>query len=231
MGAAIPGSGVSLLPKRCGREPAERAAMVSMGFYQDRIVPHLVNFAMQNRLLGVYRERVVSVAEGRVLEIGIGSGLNLPLYGEHTSEVLGLEPHPRLLKMASRKFGRVPVKLIEGSAESIPLDAGAVDTIVTTWTLCTIPDVAKALSEMRRILKPGGQLLLVEHGLAPDEKVRRWQHRLTPLWKRLAGGCHLDRPIADLVQNAGFRLKHLQTGYMQGPKPMTFMYEAIASPL
>jgi ubiquinone/menaquinone biosynthesis C-methylase UbiE len=204
--------------------------MASMGFYVDHIVPHLVNLAMRNRLLGPYRERIVSLAEGRVLEIGVGSGLNLPFYTDRATEVLGLEPHPKLLQMASQKPSRVPVKLIEGSAESIPMDAASVDTVLTTWTLCTIPDVVTALAEMRRILKPSGQLLLVEHGLAPDKKVRGWQHRLTPVWKRLAGGCHLDRPIGDLVEAAGFRMQHLQTGYMKGPKPMTFMYEASASP-
>ena len=204
---------------------------VAMGFYQEHIVPHLVNLAMRNRLLGPYRERIIDAAEGRVLEIGVGSGLNLPLYTDRVAEVLGLEPHPKLLEMASQKSGHVPVRLVEGSAESIPVDTASIDTVVTTWTLCTIPDVVKALAEMRRILKPGGQLLLVEHGLAPDEKVRKGQHRLTPLWKRLAGGCHLDRPTANLVEAAGFRMKHLKTGYMQGPKPMTFIYEAIASPV
>ena len=133
--------------------------------------------------------------------------------------------------MASQITGCIPTKLIEGSAESIPIEEDSVDTVVTTWTLCTIPDVAAALAEMRRILKPTGQLLLVEHGLAPDERVRRWQHRLTPVWKRIAGGCHLDRPIAELVRNAGFRMERLDTGYMRCPKPMTFMYEGIASPL
>ena len=200
-----------------------------MGFYYDHIVPHLVNLAMRNRLLKAYRERIVGLAEGRVLEIGIGSGLNLPFYTEHATEILGLEPHPKLLEMASPKSRRDRATLIEGSAESIPLDRASVDTILVTWTLCSIPDLSRALSEMHRGLKPGGQLLLVEHGLAPDEEVRTWQHRLTPLWKRLAGGCHFDRPIADLVASAGFRFKHLQTGYMEGPKPMTFMYEGVAA--
>jgi ubiquinone/menaquinone biosynthesis C-methylase UbiE len=113
--------------------------MVVMGLYQDYVVPHLVNLAMRNRLLGPYRERVVGLAEGRVLEIGVGSGLNLPLYTNRATEVLGLEPHPKLLEMASRKSGSVPAKLIEGSAESIPLDTGSVDTVITTWTLCSIP--------------------------------------------------------------------------------------------
>lgn len=121
-------------------------------------------------------------------------------------------------------MGRAPTKLIEGSAESIPPEDRSVDTVVTTWTLSTIPDVATALAEMRRVLKPTGQLLLVEHGLAPDE---RRQHRLTPVWKRIAGGCHLDRPIADLVRSAAFRMERLEMGYMRGQKPMTFIYEGI----
>jgi ubiquinone/menaquinone biosynthesis C-methylase UbiE len=200
-----------------------------MVFYHDHIVPHLVNLAMRNRLLKAYRERIVRLAEGRVLEIGIGSGMNLPFYTDRATEVLGLEPHPKLLEMASHKPHRDRTRLIEGPAESIPLDNASIDAVVTTWTLCSIPDIGSALSEMRRVLRPGGQLLLVEHGLAPDEKVRKWQHRLTPLWKRLAGGCHLDRPIEELVEGAGFRMEHLQAGYMQGPKPMTFMYEGIAT--
>lgn len=200
-----------------------------MGFYYDHIVPHLLNLAMRNRLLQAYRERIVGLAEGRVLEIGIGSGMNLPFYTDRATEILGLEPHPKLLEIASHESHRDRARLIEGSAESIPLDNASIDTVLTTWTLCSIPDLNSALLEMRRVLRPGGQLLLVEHGLAPDEKVRKWQHRLTPIWKRLAGGCHLDRPIAEVVEGAGFRMKRLQTGYMQGPKVMTFTYEAIAS--
>jgi ubiquinone/menaquinone biosynthesis C-methylase UbiE len=202
-----------------------------MGFYCEQIVPHLLGLAMRNRLFGPYRQRILGLAEGRVLEIGVGSGMNLPLYTDRVSEVLGLEPQPKLLNMASRKPHRVPVALIEGSAEAIPLESGSVDCTVMTWTLCSIPDASVALAEMRRILKSSGKLLLVEHGLAPDENVRKWQRRLTPAWKRLAGGCHLDRPIAQLVENAGFRFDHLQTGYMHGPKPMTFMYEGVALPV
>ena len=201
-----------------------------MGFYQDRIVPHLVNLSMRNSRLGPYRERIASRAEGRVLEIGVGAGANLPLYTDRATEVLGVEPHPRLLNMAASKIGHVPTKLIEGSAESIPLDDSSVDTVVTTWTLCTIPDIAKALTEMRRVLKPGGQLLFVEHGLSPDQGVRTWQDRLNPVWKKIAGGCNLNRPITDLIEAAGFRVSRLEKGYMQGPKPMTFMYEGAARP-
>jgi SAM-dependent methyltransferase len=206
------------------RHPPVRA----MGFYQDRIVPQLVNLGMRNRQLAPYRERIVRRAEGRVLEVGVGSGLNLPLYTHRVSEVLGLDPHPKLLGMATHKAAIVPSKLIEGSAESIPLDRASVDTVLTTWTLCSIPDVVMALSEMRRILKPNGQLLFVEHGLASDERVRRWQNRLTPVWRRIAGGCHLNRPIATLVEDAGFHISQMDSGYMPGPKPMTFMYEGSA---
>ena len=201
-----------------------------MGFYQDRIVPHLVNLAMRNRELAPYRERTMRLAEGRVLEIGVGSGLNLPFYTNHATEILGLDPHPRLLRMAADRTGPVPSTLIEASAESIPLDDASVDTVVTTWTLCSVPDVMTALAEMRRILKPRGQLLFVEHGLAPENSVRKWQNRLTPLWKRLAGGCHLNRPISSLIENAGFKIAQVQTGYMPGPKPMTFTYEGSARP-
>src|SRR5262249_33841009 len=148
------------------------------------VLPHLINLAMRNRLLEPYRRRVVGLAEGRVLEIGVGSGMNLPFYNDRTAEVLGLELHPRLLHMASHKLTVVPTKLIEGSAQSIPLDTGSVDTVVTTWTLCTIAEVSAALAEVRRVLKPTGKLLLVEHGLAPDQNVQKWQHRLRPFWRR-----------------------------------------------
>ena len=201
-----------------------------MGVYQEYVVPHLVNLAMRNRQLAPYRERTIQRAEGRVLEIGVGSGLNLPLYTSRATEILGLDPHPRLLAMASGKPRSVPSKLIEGSAESIPLDDDSVDTVVSTWTLCTIPNVVTALAEMRRVVKPDGQLLFVEHGTASEDEVRKWQDRLTPVWKRVAGGCHLNRPIAPLVEDAGFRISKMETGYMPGPRPMTFIYEGSARP-
>lgn len=202
-----------------------------MSFYSDHVLPHLINLAMRNRELRPYRERVISRARGRVLEIGLGSGLNLPFYGRDVEELIGLEPAARLVDMAKRNAAQAkrPLTLIAGSAESIPLDDHSIDTLVTTWTLCTIPDANRALAEMRRVLRPGGQLLFVEHGLAPDESVQRWQHRLTPAWKRIGGGCHLDRPIRALIENASFRIDRLETGYAKGPKPMTFMYEGYAT--
>jgi ubiquinone/menaquinone biosynthesis C-methylase UbiE len=201
-----------------------------MGFYQDWILPHLVNLSMRNRRLVPYRERVISAAAGRVLEIGIGSGLNLPFYPPDISEILGLEPSPRLVEMARGAASRLslPVSFIEGSAEAIPLDNASIDTVVTTWTLCTIPEAVVALAEMRRVLKPSGNLLFVEHGLAPEAHIRKWQDWLTPAWKRIGGGCHLNRPIRDLIERAGFGIERLGTGYMKGPKPMTFMYEGRA---
>ncbi|WP_284735975.1 class I SAM-dependent methyltransferase [Dongia deserti] len=201
-----------------------------MSFYGTCIVPHLVHLAMRNKRLLPYRERTISAADGRVLEIGIGSGLNLPFYSGGVSEVIGLEPASRLLSMAGKQSRRVPVALVEGSAEAIPIESGSIDTVVTTWTLCTIPAVAQALAEMRRVLKPGGQLLFVEHGLAPDAGVRKWQDWLTPAWKRIGGGCHLNRPIRSLIEQNGFRLTRLETGYMPGPKPMAFLYQGSAGP-
>jgi ubiquinone/menaquinone biosynthesis C-methylase UbiE len=186
---------------------------------------------MRTKQLAPFRERIGARAEGRVLEIGAGSGLNLPYYTDRVSEILGIEPHPTLLGMAAAKRSPVPARWIDGSAEAIPLQSGSVDTVVTTWTLCSIPDVTAALREMRRVLRPAGLLLFVEHGLASEESVRRWQHRLTPLWKRIAGGCHLDRPIRGLIQDAGFNIASLEANYGEGPKPMVFIYEGSARPI
>ncbi|KGD85818.1 class I SAM-dependent methyltransferase [Rhizobium sp. YS-1r] len=202
-----------------------------MGVYNDVILPKLCDLAMRNERLRPYRERVIGAAEGRVLEIGSGSGLNLPFYGARVREILALEPSPNLLALArSAPQSAMPVQFIEASAEAIPLDDGSVDTVVTTWTLCTIPGAAAALSEMRRVLKPGGKLLFVEHGRSPDRGVRWFQDGLTPVWRRISGGCHLNRPIRSMIEDGGFRIDRVETGYMQGPKPMTFMYEGSARP-
>jgi ubiquinone/menaquinone biosynthesis C-methylase UbiE len=203
-----------------------------MGFYSDIVLPKLCDLAMRNKQLVPFRERVIGAAEGRVLEIGVGSGRNLPFYRPPVREVLALEPAPRLVAMArsASRATLMPVRFLEASAEAIPLDEHSVDTIVTTWTLCSIPQAATALADMRRVLRPGGKLLFVEHGLAPDEGVRRWQDRLTPAWRRISGGCHLNRPIRSMIEGAGFRIERIETGYMPGPKPMTFMYEGSARP-
>lgn len=202
-----------------------------MGFYRDLVFPRLCDAAMRNWRLQPYRDRVVRAAEGRVLEIGAGSGLNLARYTQ-AAEILALEPDPRLIERARRNAAGAPrpVSFLEAKAELIPLADQSVDTVVSTWTLCSIPCAVDALREMRRVLKPGGRLLFVEHGLAPTPGVQRWQHGLTPLWKHIAGGCHLDRPIDALVRDGGFVIETLQTGYAPGPKVMTYFYEGGARP-
>jgi ubiquinone/menaquinone biosynthesis C-methylase UbiE len=202
-----------------------------MSFYNDFILPRLLDFSMRNKQLLPFRKRVIGAAEGRVLEIGAGSGRNLPFYRSPAKEILALEPSQKLVAMArGAADSAVPVHFLEASAEAIPLDDCTIDTVVTTWTLCSIPQAALALGEMRRVLRPGGKLLFAEHGLAPSESVRWWQDHLTPAWRRIGGGCHLNRPIRSMIEGAGFRIDRIETGYIPGPKPMTFMYEGSARP-
>jgi ubiquinone/menaquinone biosynthesis C-methylase UbiE len=179
-----------------------------------------------------FRKRVVGAAQGRVLEIGIGSGLNLPLYGPQVCSILALEPSPALLRMARKRAAKasIAVDFLEASAEIVPLDDHDVDTVVTTWTLCTIPDAPRALAEMRRVLKPAGTLLFVEHGRAPEPGVARWQDRLDPFWSRIAGGCHLNRKVDDLIAGSGFRFESLAHARLPGPRTHTFLYEGSAKP-
>jgi ubiquinone/menaquinone biosynthesis C-methylase UbiE len=200
-----------------------------MSFYRERILPHLIQLSMKQAHFEPYRRRIAGAARGRVLEIGVGSGLNLPLYQSGT-HVIGLDPSASLLAMARQAGGdrSRTIELLEGWAESIPLADYSIDTVVTTWTMCSIPHLQTALAEVRRVLKADGRLLFAEHGLAPEPKIVRWQNRLTPIWKRIGGGCHLNRPIDRLIAEAGFQIVRLNRGYMKGPKPMTFMYEGEA---
>jgi ubiquinone/menaquinone biosynthesis C-methylase UbiE len=162
-----------------------------------------------------------------VLEIGVGSGLNLPIYGPAVDRVCGIDPSPELLRLASKRSvdASFPVSLVRASAEELPFSEAVFGTLVMTWTLCSIPNPNAALHEMRRVLKVGGRLLFVEHGLSPEARIIRWQHRLTPCWKRIGGGCHLDRKMDDVIRAAGFGVDALETGYMKGPKPFAFMYQ------
>jgi ubiquinone/menaquinone biosynthesis C-methylase UbiE len=203
-----------------------------MGFYAEWILPPLIDWSMRNKRLRPYRERTAGAAEGRVLDVGIGSGLNLPFYARQAREIFGLDPSLTLLARAQSKALRTqtPVHLLEGSAERIPLADHTIDTVVMTWTGCSIPEICAALEEMRRVLRPGGRLLFVEHGRAPDPGVARWQDRLDPFWQRFSGGCHLNRKIDDLLSDAGFQVGRLATGYIPGPKIMTFFYEGAAMP-
>jgi ubiquinone/menaquinone biosynthesis C-methylase UbiE len=200
--------------------------------YQRRVLPCLLHLSMRQKQLVPYRKRVISAAEGKVLEIGIGSGLNFPLYCATVTSVIGLEPSPELLRMARPRASAaaVSITLVDASAEAIPLDTESVDTVVMTWTLCTIPNAPRALAEMRRVLRPGGALLFVEHGRAPEPGVARWQDRLDPLWSRIAGGCHLNRKIDDLIAGNGFRIEALMNARLPGPRTHTFLYEGSAKP-
>ena len=203
-----------------------------MGFYGRHVLPCLLHAAMHQEVLLPYRTRVAGAAEGRVLEIGIGSGLNLPLYGAAVAEVVGVDPSRALLSRAAAAAAQcqAPVTLIEGSAEALACEDGSFDCVVTTWSLCTIPDAGRALAEVRRVLRPGGALLFVEHGRAPEPVVARWQDRLDPIWTRIAGGCHLNRPMDTLLRDAGFRLDTLATTRVPGPRTHTFLFEGRARP-
>lgn len=203
-----------------------------MRIYERWILPWLIDFAMRNEDLLLYRRRVLSRAQGRVLEIGVGSGLNLPLYPAGTEQIIGIDPSAKLLAKAQRlsSGSHCEAHLIRSLAEEIPVHDHVIDTVLMTWTLCSIPNVHKALREIHRVLKPSGELLFVEHGLAREANVQKWQHRLDPLWNRIS--CHLDRPMDELIAGAGFRITDLQTGYLpRGPKPMTFLYEGQARPI
>jgi len=203
-----------------------------MGFYARHVLPRLLHAAMRQEVLLPFRTRIAGAAEGRVLEIGIGSGLNLPLYGIGVSEVVGVDPSPALPSRAGAVSGRcrAPVTLLEGSAEALALEDRSFDTVVTTWSLCTIPDAGQALAEVRRVLRPGGVILFVEHGRAPEPSVARWQDRLDPIWTRVAGGCHLNRAMDVLIRNAGFRFDTLSTSRVPGPRKHTFLFEGQARP-
>jgi len=204
-----------------------------MGVYERWIVPRLLDLAMRNRVLDNYRQRTIETARGLVLEVGVGSGLNLPLYGPAVTRVVGLDPSPELLRLANKRAADaiVPVSLLRGSAEHVSFADAVFETIVMTWTLCSIPNPIAALTEMRRVLGPGGRLIFVEHGLSPEIRTARWQHRLSPYWKRISGGCHLDRKMDDLIRSAEFEIDAIETGYLKGPKPWTFMYRGVATSL
>ncbi len=198
-----------------------------MAFYQKYILPKLTHLLCSTKPVMYQRKKVVPLAKGRVLEVGIGSGLNLPFYDTAKVEHLwGLDPSAEMIAMAEKAACGVDfdVEFIGLSGEEIPLDDGSADTVLVTYTLCTIPDVLPALGNMRRVLKPGGELIFCEHGAAPDESVVRWQNRLNPIWSKVSGGCHLNRPIPSLIRQGGFNIKSLETMYIPGWKPVSFNY-------
>ena len=188
-----------------------------MGFYDKYILPHFLNCACGSKPVKYQREKVVHMAEGLVLEVGIGSGLNIPFYdAAKVDRILGLDPSEELNRMALKVAEQkgIPVDFILGGAEDMPLPDNHVDTVLVTFTMCTIPEVTAANKEMLRVLKPGGKMIFCEHGLAPDVKVSKWQSRLDPVWGKIAGGCHLNRDIPRLIKNAGFEIKTMEQMYL-----------------
>jgi SAM-dependent methyltransferase len=194
-----------------------------MGIYGDHVLPRVINVACGMKTSNPLRSRVCDGLHGQVVEIGFGSGLNIPFYPASVSGVAAIEPADLGWKLAKKRLAATDVAVQRSGldGQSLPLPDDSCDCALSTWTLCTIPDVMVALRELRRVLKPGGTLHFVEHGLAPDENVQRWQHRLEPMQKRLFGGCHLTRPIAELLTTAGFTITELDVFYEEGaPKTL-----------
>lgn len=204
-----------------------------MGLYSRYVLPRIVDSTCRGSSTTRQRMKLIPSAMGKVLEVGIGSGLNLPFYdAARVTRVWGLDPSAELAGMAAELAEGVSfdVELVLAGAEEIPLESGSVDTVVVTYTLCTIPEPLPALREMARVLAPGGRLLFCEHGLAPDADVRRWQKRLNRPWRWLGGGCNLDRDIPALIQDGGFRVNGMETMYIPGWRPACFNYWGEAVP-
>jgi SAM-dependent methyltransferase len=204
------------LEKSGARSPHIKEAL--MGLYGEQVLPRIINVACGLKAAEPLRRRVCEGLEGDVVEIGFGSGHNVPFYPAAVSRIAAIEPADVGWKLAEKRLSAasVPVERSGLDGESLPFANGSFDAALSTWTLCTIPDVAAALSEVRRVLKPEGTLHFLEHGLAPDERVRRWQHRLEPMEKRIFGGCHLTRPVVDLLTAAGFTITELDVFYEEG---------------
>lgn len=201
-----------------------------MGFYSGWLFPRALDLVMQQKQMIPLRQRIGSAATGRVLDVGIGSGLTLPFYGHQVESILGVDPSSELLHFAEERAHRAPtaVELACASGEALPIEDRSIDTAVVTFTLCTVDNTSTMLAEIRRVLRPGGKLLFAEHGRAPERSVARWQDRLTPVWQRVAGGCHLNRKPDEAIRSAGFRIEGLETGYLKGPWPMAFVYAGSA---
>jgi ubiquinone/menaquinone biosynthesis C-methylase UbiE len=202
-----------------------------MGLYAKHVLPCVIDIAMRNKDTARLRAEWIPKARGTVLEIGIGSGLNLPFYSSEVDQVYGVDPSPELQAKARERAVDISLQvkfLTQSAEEPIPLDAGSIDTVVMTWTVCSIPNPSSAFEQVKRLLKPRGGFIFLEHGLAPDSNIAAWQDRLTPLWKRIGGGCHLNRRIDSIIQNAGFRIRELKTGYLPGPRPMSYTYRGFA---
>lgn len=202
-----------------------------MGFYSDRVVPRLVNLTCGSRMVDPLRRRACAGLHGEVVEIGFGSGHNVPHYPAAVTAVTAVEPSEVAWRLAADRVvaAQLPVRRAGLDGQALPFEDDTFDSALSSWTLCTIPDAVAALRELRRVLKPGGTFHFVEHGLAPDEPVRRWQHRLEPIQRRVAGGCHLTKPIAELITTAGFTITEAEEFYQPGaPKSLAALTLGIA---
>lgn len=200
-----------------------------MGFYEDRVLPRIIDLLLGNRRMQQVRRPSLAGLSGTVVELGFGSGPNVPLYPAEVERVLAVEPSMRARELAAKRIEASPVavELVGLDGQALPLDDGVADCVLSTWTLCTIPDVEAAMAEARRVLKPGGRFFFLEHGVSTDPRVARWQHRLTPIQRRVAGGCHLDRDIRRIVLDAGFELERFTNFTIGRPKVMNFMYSGV----
>jgi ubiquinone/menaquinone biosynthesis C-methylase UbiE len=202
-----------------------------MGFYTHCVLPRIIDLAMRNKDTARLRAAWVAHASGDVLEVGFGSGLNLPFYSSSVRRVYGVDPSIELQRMARKRAASAPIHIeffLQSAEQPVPLPDASIDTVLVTWTLCSIPHPDAALQQAKRVLKPSGRLIFLEHGRSPDPRVFAWQDRLTPLWKRIGGGCHLNRKVDDLITAAGFRISELKTCYLPGPRPMTYTYQGFA---
>ncbi|HEY1740522.1 MAG TPA: methyltransferase domain-containing protein [Acidimicrobiia bacterium] len=201
-----------------------------MGFYENQVLPRAIDLLLGNKEMGKLRRRALEGVTGAVVEIGFGSGTNLPYYPDDVKRVYAVDPAVVGRKLAAKRVAASPIVVdyvgLDGA--SIPLEDASVDTAVSTWTLCTVPDVEAALHELRRVVRPGGKLVFLEHGLADDAKVARRQHRWNPIQKRVAGGCNVDRDHEALIAAAGFDIAQLSKFWISGPKVMSFMYAGAA---
>ena len=202
------------------------------GFYDKYILPKFLNCACGSKPINYQRDKIVPLAKGVVLDIGIGSGLNIPFYNKSNIDCLyGLDPSEELLKIAKSvaKKNELKVEFLECGAEAIPLPDQSIDTVLVTYTMCTIPDIKLSNSEIMRVLKPEGRLLFCEHGLAPDKNIAKWQNRINPIWSKIAGGCNLNRDIPKLITSSGFKISNMEEMYLPStPKFAGYNYWGVA---
>ena len=205
--------------------------MRGVSFYSNQILPRLTNRVLAGKEFTKIRARVAAGLTGDVLEIGFGSGLNVPHYPVQVERVLAVDPATAGRKLATKRVAvsPVPVEYVGLDGACLPIDTGSIDHVLITWTMCTIPDVGGALGEIHRVLRPEGQMHFAEHGRSPDPSVAKVQDRLTPFQRRWAGGCHLNRPIDRLIEQAGFTVSRMDNFYMRGPKPVGYMFEGLAT--